>query len=181
MGLSLKPSSDWSQRRAETRPCRCPAASREMGREMEGKRRDCGDSPARGTGGGGRRCGLTGDRNGGGGAAGADSPVTGTEGEGAAGAPLGGRRRLSGDREKDRMGRVGELRAGEEGSGPDLAGDDAGATQRVEILPRTDGGRRRRMNPKETKKSSFFKSKYSSIVLQSYVPTILLTTLFLYL
>jgi len=104
--------------------------------------------------------------------------VTGTEGEGAAGAPLGGRCRLSGDREKDRMGRVGELRAGEEGSGPDLAGDDAGAAQRVEM----DGGRRRRMNPKETKKNHlFFKSKYSSIVLQSYVPTILLTTLFLYL
>ena len=46
---------------------------------------------------------------------------------------------------------VGELRAGEEGSGPDLAGDDAGAAQRVEVLPRTDGGRRRRMNPKKTK------------------------------
>ena len=108
---------------------------------MEGKRRDCGDSPARGTGGGGRRCGLTGDRNGGG---------------GAAGAPLGRRRRLSGDRDKDRMGRVGELRAGEAGSGPDLAGDDAGAAQCVEVLPRTDGGRRRRMNPKNTKKFIFF-------------------------
>ena len=67
--------------------------------------------------------------------------MTGTEGEGAAGAPLGGRCRLSGDREKDRMGRVGELRAGEEGSGPDLAGDDVGAAQRVDVLPRTDGGR----------------------------------------
>ena len=147
MGLSLKPSSDWSQRRAETRPCRRPAASREMGREMEGKRRDCGDSPARGTGGGGRRCGLTGDRNGGGGGGRCVAQ---------------GRRRLSGDREKDRMGRVGELRAGEEGSGPDLAGDDAGAAQHVEVLPRMDGGRRRRMNPRKQKYSSFFKSKYSS-------------------
>jgi len=52
------------------------------------------------------------------------------------------------------MGRVGELRAGEEGSGPDLAGDDAGAAQRVEM----DGGRRRQMNPKETKKSFFLKA-----------------------
>jgi hypothetical protein len=31
---------------------------------------------------------------------------------------------------------VGEPRAGEEGSGPDLTGDDAGAAQRVEVLPR---------------------------------------------
>jgi len=56
---------------------------------------------------------------------------------------------------------VGELRAGEEGSGPDLAGDDAGAAQRVEVLLRTDGGQRR-MNPRKQKYSSFFKSKYSS-------------------
>jgi hypothetical protein len=33
---------------------------------------------------------------------------------------------------------VGELRAGEEGSGPDLTGDNAGAAQRVEVLPRMD-------------------------------------------
>jgi len=51
---------------------------------------------------------------------------------------------------------VGELRAGEEGSGPDLAGDDAGAAQCVEVLPRTDGGRRRRMNPKKTKNIHLF-------------------------
>jgi len=50
---------------------------------------------------------------------------------------------------------VGELRAGEEGSGPDLAGDDAGAAQRVEVLLRTDGGQRR-MNPKKTKIFIFF-------------------------
>ena len=46
---------------------------------------------------------------------------------------------------------VGELRAGEEGSGPDLSGDDAGAAQRVDVLSRTDGGQRQRMNPKKTK------------------------------
>ena len=39
---------------------------------------------------------------------------------------------------------VGELRAGEVGSGPDLAGDDAGATQRVEDLPWMDQRRRHR-------------------------------------
>jgi hypothetical protein len=33
---------------------------------------------------------------------------------------------------------VGELRAGEEGSGPDLTGDNARAVQHVEVLPRTD-------------------------------------------
>ena len=62
----------------------------------------------------------------------------------------------------------GELRAGEEGSGPDLAGDDAGAAQRVEVLPWTDQRRRtaaaqrrkiqrrRRMNPNKTKIFIFF-------------------------
>jgi hypothetical protein len=40
---------------------------------------------------------------------------------------------------------VGELRAGEEGSCPDLAGDDAGAVQRVEVLPPTDQRRRTTM------------------------------------
>jgi len=33
---------------------------------------------------------------------------------------------------------VGELRVGKEGSGPDLAKDDAGAAQCVEVLPRTN-------------------------------------------
>ena len=37
---------------------------------------------------------------------------------------------------------VGELRAGEKGSGPDLDGDDAGAALRVEVLPWTDQRRR---------------------------------------
>jgi hypothetical protein len=48
---------------------------------------------------------------------------------------------------------VGELRAGEEGSCPDLAGDDAGAVQRVEVLPKNgstaaddDGTEMNRMN-----------------------------------
>ena len=39
---------------------------------------------------------------------------------------------------------VGELRASEKGSGPDLDGDDAGAAQRVEVLPWTDQRRRHR-------------------------------------
>ena len=54
---------------------------------------------------------------------------------------------------------VGELRAGEKGSGLDLVGDDAGAAQRVEVLPRTDGGQRRRMNPKKTKIFIFFEKQ----------------------
>jgi hypothetical protein len=41
---------------------------------------------------------------------------------------------------------VGELRAGEKGSGLDLDGDDAGTAQRIEVLLWTDQ-RRRRMNP----------------------------------
>ena len=89
------------QATAEARPRRRPAASGGMRREREGMRRDCRDSPARGTEGeGGRRCGLTGEGNGGGGAAGA--PPWG------ASSPR--------ETERDRMGRV-LLFCDEEGSG----------------------------------------------------------------
>ena len=74
---------------------------------------------------------------------------------------------------------VGELRAGEEGSGSDLAGDDAGAAQRIEVLPPTDGGLRRRMNPKKAKILIFFRANiHLTIVLKSYIPTILLKIFF---